>query len=769
MLDLGTPYATVVTNSCIKALVEANRTKQRSDVHALLDNLETLAMLGDPRLDPKNPIEWLPLITNCVPCKTLPDSLKCTKDIECLAHFASLFEDFTLHSHYFQLSPSAEPKKKGILKLSPHAKSHRCICSATMTLRMWSTTNDEHDIPPGEGDRKRCAFQEKSPYYLQLISISNFGAQPAVSNISVPLQIEPSQDQNGQDMSVTLQDEAAIEQGISPSDPPQAMPISRQPELPSGTTLQSDSSELDDTDGTTVASAPGPQGDQPAKAGPRIDPTVEIVNFCSPVESHEATAILPEKITDRLGIAAAETSVMGTGEHEAPSLGSRPKGVQPQHSSLPAMSSPQIPRSSRLRRRKIFRTRIPQRDEMFFIREELMASLEGLLVPASLERNEGATHLSSGRLVSLHGRPGVGKTAIAVELSYRIQSSFDHVLWLRADDEIHLSHSVHEAARSLEIVNDRAANHDHENSRTRLREWLSTTKTSWLLVFDDADEPEILRSFLPEHCLGTILITTRRHIPEDLVASCFQRQIKPMGMEEAISFLEHFADEANKDNSAATLAEHRFIAEICQGHPLALRVVGMMSNRQKLLDLRTIVGRHVGGVLSPHIRAMWANLSSRSYALAAVIAFLDPYGLDDATLLSAQRCEDFPQPSFPLTDQHYFDAKDELLSHALCRDVGPASFEMHRVAQSALRAGLNSVELRFGFHSASLLLNGCWPSKRKMRHVALGNWPEFDSLHGHVSELSKNFLELDDKATDSNGALNLLNDAYVRILLLSTW
>ena len=410
---------------------------------------------------------------------------------------------------------------------------------------------------------------------------------------------------------------------------------------------------------------------------------------------------------------------------------------------------------------------------MFFSREELMGWLEDLLVPPSKQTNDDVTHLSSGRIVSIYGEPGVGKTAIAVELSYRIQPLFDHVLWLRANDGIHLSHSFHEAARSLELITDHAANHDHENSRIRLLEWLSTTKASWLLVFDDADQPEILRSFLPEPCLGTTLITTRRRIPENLVASGSRRireiKISSLGMEEAISFLKHFGNEANEDNLEATLAEHRFIAELCHGQPLALRTAGTMSNRQKLLDMRTAVGRYVGGVLSPRSTAMWANLSSRSYALAAVIAFLDPYGLDDTTLLSTQRYEDFPLPLFPLTDQHYFDAKDELLSHALCRDVGFASFDMHRVIQSALRAGLNSVELRLGFHSASLLLNGCWPSKRKMRHIALGSWPEFDSLHCHVSELSRNFLELDPRIKDSNGAPDLLNDAYIRILLLSTW
>ena len=751
----------------MKAIVEANRTKHRPDVHALLENIETLVMLGDPQLDPENPKEWLPLIMNCLPCKTLPDSLSCTKDAKCLEGVASLFEEFTVHSHYFQLSSSAEPKKKGLLKLYRHTESHRCICSANMTVRMWSTTNDENNIPPGEGSRKHCAFYGKSQYYRQLSSIPNVGAQLSVSSTSTPLQIEPSQNQNGKDMSVSLQGESATEQAIKPLHPRQAIGISRQPESPTSTTSQDDSTELRNTELIAVAIAPSPQGNHPAKAAPGLDPTVGFVSVCSPVESHEQTASLPEKNTDGPEIAISETSVMGSGEDEASFLGSRPKGA---HQSSPtALSSSQLPRSPRLRRRKIFSTRIPRRDEMFFFREELMGSLEDLLVPSPKQTNDDVTHLSCGRLVSIYGKPGVGKTAIAVELSYRIQPLFDHVLWLRAKDGIHLSHSFHEAARSLELITDHAANHDHENSRVRLLEWLLTTKTSWLLVFDDADQPEILRS----SCLGTILVTTRQRIPEDLVASCSRRirefKISSLGMEEAISFLMHFGDEANEDNLVATLAEHRFIAEICRGQPLALRAAGTMSNRQKLLEMRTAVGCYVGGVLSPHSTAMWANLSSRSCALAAVIAFLDPHGLDDATLLSAQRYGDFPLPSFPLTDRHYFDAKEELLSHAVCENLGFASFDMHRVTQSALRAGLNSVELKLGFHSASLLLNGCWPSKRKMRHIALGNWPEFDSLHGHVSELSKNFLELDHRIRDSNGAPDLLNDAYVRILLLSTW
>lgn len=728
-------------------------------------------MLGDPQLDPESPKEWLSLIMKCLPCKTLPESLRCTEDAKCLEYVASLFEEFTVHSHYVQLSSSAEPKKKGLLNLYRHTESHRCICSANMTVRMWSTTNDENDILPGEGSKKHCAFYGKSQYYQQLISIPNIGAQFAISDSHSPLQIEPCQNQNGKDTFVTLQDQAAIEQAAAPFNPRQASPTSTLSESPSSTTLHDDSSEPKDTDLTSVAFAPTSQGNHPVKAGPIKDPTVDIVTSCSAVESHERAGNLPEKTTDRLGTANGETSVLGSGEDEASLLEPRPRAAQ--QSSSSASSSSQLPQAPRLRRRKIFTTRMPPRDEMFFFREELMSSLEDLLVPSSKQSNDDVKYLSSGQLFWINGIPGSGKSTIAAELSYRVQPSFDHVFWLRANDEIHLSHSFHEAARSLEIVTDRAANHDHEKSRIRLLEWLSTTKTSWLLIFDDADQPEILRSFLPEHYLGTILVTTRRRIPEYLVASCSRRmrkiRINPLGMEEAISFLKHFVDKASKDDSVATLAEHRFIAEICHGLPLALRAAGEMSNRQKLLDMMTAVGGYVGGVLSPHSTAMWANLSSRACSLAAVIAFLDPYGLEDGTLLTAQRYRDFPQPSFPMTDQHYFDAKDELLSHALCRGVGSASFDMHRITQSVLRAGLNSVELRLAFHSASEILDRCWPSKGKMRHIVLGNWPEFDSLHGHVSELTKNFLELDDRMKDSNGFPTLLNDAYIRILLLSTW
>ena len=721
-------------------------------------------MLGDPQLDPECPKEWLPLIMNCLPCKTLPDSLRCTQDAKCLECVASLFEEFTVHSHLFQLSSSTEPRKRSLLKLHRHTESHQCICSANMSVRMWSTTNDENDVPPGKGSKKHCAFYGKSPYYQQLISIPNYGPQLAVSNIFTPLQIEPSHNQNVNGISVSLQGEAAAEQAIHPLHPRKATPLSRQPESPSSTIWQDDSSVLENPDLTSLAIAPGPQDNHLVEPGTELDLMVGFVNS-------EQAASLPEKITVRPEIAVSQPSVMESGDDKASLLESRLMCAQ--QSSSTASSSPHLPRSSRVRRRKIFSTRIPRRDEKFFPRDELMHSLEDLLVPPPKDTNHNVTHLSSGRMVSIHGEPGAGKTAIAVELSYRIQPFFDHVLWLRANDGIHLSHSFHEAARSLDLITDRAANHDHENSRIRLLEWLSTTKSSWFLVFDDADQFETLRPFLPEPCLGTVLITTRQQIPQNLVVS-YPRQIEeirigPLGKEEAISFLKHLLDEANEDNSMATLAEHRFIAEISHGQPLALRAAGTTANRQWLLDMRTAVGRRVGGVLSLYCTAIWANLSSRSCALAVVIAFLDPHGVDDATFLSAQRYVDFPLSSFPLTDQHYFDAKDELFSHGLCREADSASFEMHRITQSALRACLTSVELKASFHSASLLLNGCWPSKRKMRHIALGNWPEFDSLHGHVSELSKHFLELDHRIQERKGALDLCNDAYVRILLLSTW
>ena len=52
---------------------------------------------------------------------------------------------------------------------------------------------------------------------------------------------------------------------------------------------------------------------------------------------------------------------------------------------------------------------------------------------------------------------------------------------------------------------------DAEN-RVFVLDWLKRTEVKWLLIFDNAEEPSLLRPFWPESRHGSILVTTRNHI-----------------------------------------------------------------------------------------------------------------------------------------------------------------------------------------------------------------------------------------------------------------
>lgn len=125
-----------------------------------------------------------------------------------------------------------------------------------------------------------------------------------------------------------------------------------------------------------------------------------------------------------------------------------------------------------------------------------MIPLEDITTSVSVPSSGGSGSLDSGAIIVLYGEPGVGKSAIALELTYRTQATFDYVIWLRANSYLHLAQSFHEAAANLGLTQDRR-DHNHASSRQKLIAWLSTTSSKWLLVFDNADKVQVLSHFMP--------------------------------------------------------------------------------------------------------------------------------------------------------------------------------------------------------------------------------------------------------------------------------
>jgi hypothetical protein len=98
---------------------------------------------------------------------------------------------------------------------------------------------------------------------------------------------------------------------------------------------------------------------------------------------------------------------------------------------------------------------------------------------------------------------GVGKTQLALEYAYRYRTAYDVVAWLRADDE-NLSSSLHDLGEMLGLQSEQSG---ADHARAVVQE-LGRGKRRWLLVFDNADEPEAVYGYLP-HGPGHVLITSR--------------------------------------------------------------------------------------------------------------------------------------------------------------------------------------------------------------------------------------------------------------------
>ncbi|MEV4350739.1 FxSxx-COOH system tetratricopeptide repeat protein [Actinoplanes sp. NPDC049596] len=141
---------------------------------------------------------------------------------------------------------------------------------------------------------------------------------------------------------------------------------------------------------------------------------------------------------------------------------------------------------------------LPARNARFTGREAVLRELREQL------RSGSAVVLFGTQAVALQGMGGVGKTQLALEYAYRYRTAYDAVAWLRADSEESLESSLHDLGEQLDL---RSEQYGADYARAVVQE-IGRDKRRWLLIFDNADEPEVIRSYLP-HGPGHVLITSR--------------------------------------------------------------------------------------------------------------------------------------------------------------------------------------------------------------------------------------------------------------------
>ncbi|KAG8362497.1 hypothetical protein FVEN_g60 [Fusarium venenatum] len=439
------------------------------------------------------------------------------------------------------------------------------------------------------------------------------------------------------------------------------------------------------------------------------------------------------------------------------------------------------------------------RNRGFFGQKSILEQIEEALKLENLTVDDNSGH-SSGeeeeplQAFALCGIGGLGKTEIAVEFAHSHKSDFDAIFWVNSASTDKLNGCYRNMAVQLGLSDEAVAlREDPESIREIVKAWLSNpiktmgagqdlgSKARWLIVFDNADDPDILSDFWPLNGPGSILITSRNPLAKQDppgFANLLGIDLPSMTPQDAGAWLQGLS-RREKEQSGREVCET--IAERMGGLPLAIVQMAYLIRTKHLSlseflesynhDARRFQSAPVKGMTRQQtVASIWniESLTPSALALLRILSVLDPDNIPENMLMAGADkvdLDDYPKDKF-----EYMDARAELIQSSLItRNMELGFLKIHRLVQDVVRDQLGIAELRSVFDAAVVLLSTVWPFFDETNELGSDRLRKVQEYLPHADTLQELVKEKSPEKLKPNIAVASLFNEAAWFFILQSW
>ena len=368
---------------------------------------------------------------------------------------------------------------------------------------------------------------------------------------------------------------------------------------------------------------------------------------------------------------------------------------------------------------------VPQRNKNFTGRLEILGQLR-----------QGVSSAVTAVLPhALQGMGGVGKTAVAIEYAHMFRAEYELVWWIPADQPALVRSSLAALADLIGLESASAAGIETAASAVLNALRRGDPYSRWLLIFDNADQPEDINDIIPRGP-GDVLITSRNHRWESVVDTV---SVNVFSREESTDFLAKRVPRGINKSEADRLAEE--LGDL----PLALEQAGALQAEtgMSVNEYLRLLKEHASTIMAEGRSTDYPRSMTAAWRLSvATLEQSMPQAVDLLRCCAFFGPEPIPRDVFRLGTQAGGTKIGDLLANPILlaraiRELGRfalvridgRTIQVHRLIQALLRDELDADEQDRYRHEVHLILATGAPKDPDDNRL----WPRFTELVAHVA------------------------------------